>query len=102
MRRRTGFFVVIALLPILAGGYTAFWFIVAGKIEQGLGEWVEQARAQKIDPSWKGLRVGGFPFAFTIDMADAVLRNEATDSASEIRMPLLSASTHPWDFRVWH
>jgi len=102
MRRRTGLFVVIALLLILAGGYTAFWFIAAGKIEQGLGEWAETARAQKIDTSWRGLRVSGFPFAFSIDMTDAVLRDEATDPATEIRMPLLSASTHPWDFRVWH
>ena len=101
MRRRTGLLIVIALL-LLAGGYTAFWFIVAGKIERGLGEWAEAARAQKFDASWRGLRFSGFPFAFTIDMNDAVLRDEATDPVTEIRMPLLSARAHPWDFRVWH
>ena len=66
---------------ILAGGYTAFWFIAAGKIEQSVGEWAEQARAQKINASWKGLRIGGFPFSFTIDMNDAVLRDEAINPA---------------------
>ena len=102
MRRRTGLIFVIALLLILAGGYTAFWFVAAGKIEQRVGDWAEQARAQKIDTSWKGLRIGGFPFSSTIDMNDAVLRDEATNPATEIRMPLLSASAHPWSFGVWH
>src|SRR5436305_1452557 len=45
MRRRTGLLFVTALLLILAGGYTAFWFITAGKIEQGRGEWTVAALA---------------------------------------------------------
>jgi hypothetical protein len=102
MRRRRGLLLIIAVLLILAGGYTAFWFIAAGKIEQGVSEWAEQARAQKLDVSWQKLRVGGFPFAFTIGMNDAVLRDEAANPATEIRMPRLSASAHPWAFRVWH
>ena len=38
MRRRKGLLFIIALLLILAGGYTAFWFVAAGKMEQGLGK----------------------------------------------------------------
>jgi hypothetical protein len=102
MRRRTGLLLVIALLLILAGGYTAFWFIAAGKIEQGLGEWAEAARAQKIETSWQKLRVGGFPLAFRIELSDAFLRDEATNPPAEIRMPVLSAGAHPWSFHLWH
>src|SRR5205814_2198025 len=102
MRRRTGLLFVTALLLILAGGYTAFWFITAGKIEQGLGEWAEAARAQKIAASWRTLRVAGFPCAFRLELSDAALRDEAINPPADIRMPLLSASAHPWSFGVWH
>jgi hypothetical protein len=101
MRRRTGLLFATVLL-ILAGGYTAFWFVAAGKIEQSVGEWTEQARAQKINASWKGLRIGGFPFSFRLELSDAALRDEAINPPTEIRMPLLSASAHPWSFGVWH
>jgi len=102
MRRRKGLLFVIALLLILAGGYTAFWFVAAGKMEQGLGEWAEAARAQKIAASWRSLRVAGFPFAFRLELSDAALRDEAINPPTDIRMPLLSASAHPWSFGVWH
>ena len=102
MRRRTGLLLVVALLLILTGGYTAFWFIAADKIEQGLREWAEMARAQKIETSWQKLRVGGFPFAFRIELSDVVLRDEASNQPREARMPVMSASAHPWSFRVWH
>src|SRR5205085_9656141 len=102
MRRRTGLLCVIALLLILAGGYTAFWFVVAGKIEQGLVDWAEAARAQKIEASWQSLRVGGFPFAFRLELSDAALHDDAINPPTDIRMPLLSASAHPWNFGVWH
>ena len=69
MRRRTRLGLVIAILLLIAGigAYTAFWFIVAGKIEDGLKEWAQSARDQKIEASWRGLRVSGFPFAFRVE-----------------------------------
>ena len=102
MHRRTRLVFVIAVLLILAGGYTGFWFIAAGKIEQGVGEWAEAARAQKIAASWRGLRVAGFPFAFRLELSDAALRDEAINPPADIRLPLLFASAHPWNFGVWH
>jgi hypothetical protein len=104
MRRRTRLGLVIAILLLIAGigAYTAFWFIVAGKIEDGLKEWAQSARDQKIEASWRGLRVSGFPFAFRVELTEAALRDEAINPPAEIRMPLLAGSTRPWRFRVWH
>jgi hypothetical protein len=104
MRRRTRLGLIVAVLLLIAGigAYTAFWFIVAGKLREGLGEWAQTAREQKIDASWRGLRIGGFPFAFRIELTEAALRDEAINPAAEIRMPLLSGSVRPWNFRVWH
>src|SRR5205085_4063721 len=100
MRRRTRLGLMIAALLLIAGfgAYTAFWFIVAGKIENGLKEWAQSARDQKIEASWHGLQVGGFPFAFRIDMTDAAFRDEAINPVAEIRMPRLSGSARPWQF----
>src|SRR5207248_10411531 len=104
MRRRTRLGLIIASLLLIAGfgAYTAFWFIVAGKLRHGLKEWAQSARDQKIEASWRGLRVSGFPFAFRVEMTEAALRDEAINPPAEIRMPLLSGSTRPWRFRVWH
>jgi len=103
MRRRTRLGLIIASLLLIAGfgAYTAFWFIVAGKLKTGLKEWAQSARDQKIEASWRGLRVSGFPFAFRVEMTEAALRDEAINPPAEIRMPLLSGSTRPWRFRVW-
>src|SRR5204862_646155 len=49
-----------------------------------------------------GLRFRGFPFAFRVAMTEAALRDAATTPPAAIRMPLLSGSTRPWRFRVWH
>jgi hypothetical protein len=103
MRRRTRLGLVIAILLLIAGigAYTAFWFIAAGKIEDGLKEWARSARDQKIEASWRGLRVSGFPFAFRVELTEAALRDEAINPPADIRMPLLAGSTRPWRFRVW-
>ncbi|MBV9014733.1 MAG: DUF2125 domain-containing protein [Alphaproteobacteria bacterium] len=104
MRRRTRLGVIIAvlLLIVAAGGYTAFWFIVAGKLKQGFAQWAQSEKAQQLDVSWRGLQIGGFPFAFAIELSGAVLRGEGIDPPTEIRMPRLTGSAHPWNFRVWH
>src|SRR5258707_1871383 len=100
MHRPTRLSLVIAVLTLIValGGYTAFWFIVAGKIEQGLAEWAEGAGAQKIAASWQGLRVGGFPFAFDIKVTQAMFRDQAIKPVHENRQPLLAASCVPRHF----
>src|SRR5438105_14961683 len=104
MRRRTRLGLVIAILLLIAGigAYTAFWFIVAGKIEDGLKEWAQSARDQKIEASWHGLRVSGFPFAFRVEMTEAAVPAEAINPPAEVRLPLLSGSTRPSRGPVWH
>jgi hypothetical protein len=104
MRRRTRLGLIVAILLLITGvgAYTAFWFIVAGKLRDGLSEWAQTAREQKVEASWRGLRVGGFPFAFRIELTEAALRNEAINPPAELRMPLLSGNVRPWNFRVWH
>lgn len=104
MRRRTRLGLIIAalLLIVAAGGYTAFWFIVAGKLKQGFAQWAQSEKAQQLDVSWQGLQIGGFPFAFAIKLSDTVLRGQGVNPPTEIRLPRLTGSARPWNFRVWH
>src|SRR6266705_590030 len=52
MRRptRLGLAVVVLLIAIL-GAYGAFWFVVAGRLEDGVTQWAQSLRAQNLDMS---------------------------------------------------
>ena len=99
--RRVGIIILIAMLLLLLGGYTAAWFIIAGRVEASAAEATETLRAQNLDLSWQNLRVAGFPFSFRVELSQARLRATAVNPPVELRAPLLSAGTHPWGFRVW-
>lgn len=98
--RRFGIALAVLLL-VLFGAYTAFWFHVAGRIANGLGEWAEQARAQSLDVTWRAIGMAGYPFAFRAELHDARLRQTGNGPEAELRAPLLSGSTRPWSFRYW-
>jgi hypothetical protein len=103
MRRPTGLGLAAAvlLLVVSLGAYSAYWWIVAGRIEDGLVAWQQSMRAQKIDVSWQRPRVAGFPFHFRIELASAALRDRARRPAPELHLPALTGSAGPWNFDSW-
>jgi hypothetical protein len=89
-------------LPVLLlGAYGLFWWIVAGRIEDGIVTWAESLRRQNAELTWRGIRVGGFPLGFDVRLTEARLRGAAMGQPSELRAPSLSASARPWNFRDW-
>jgi hypothetical protein len=102
MRRPTRLGLVAALLLLaLVGVYGAFWFVAAGRIADGVSEAAESLRAQNLDLSWQAVRVAGFPLAFRIELSEARLNDRRVSQPVELRMPLLSGSARPWNFRIW-
>src|SRR5579864_5498924 len=95
--RLIGLVVTGGLILVLAG-YTAFWFIAAARLEDGIGRLAAALRPHKIDLSWQRLRVGGFPLTLRLDLAHAELRDRVPVAASVTRLPRLSASAAPWNF----
>jgi hypothetical protein len=89
------------LIVLVFGAYTAFWFFVAGRIADGIGQWAGTLRSQNLDLSWHAIRVAGFPFSFRAELGEATLRDAATGPSGELTMPLLTGSAHPWNFRLW-
>jgi hypothetical protein len=93
--------VILAALLIIGGGYTAFWFLVARRIEAGIVDWAVSQRADKIDFSWKNMRVSGYPVAFRVDLGSAALHDAAITPSLEFQIPVLSGTARPWDFADW-
>ncbi len=98
---RLGLAAALVLFAVF-GAYSAYWFVAAGRIEEGVGQWAGSLRAQNLDLSWNAIRVGGFPLAFRVELNEARLRDRATTPIAEVQAPLLSGSARPWNFRVWH
>lgn len=103
MRRLThlGLLIAVVLLVIAVGGYTAFWFVVAGRIADGIGQWAESLRPHKLDLSWRAIRVGGFPLALEVELNQVVLVDQALPGPAQVSVKLLTAKAHPWNFRLW-
>jgi hypothetical protein len=91
----------VVLLLVVAGGYTVYWFIAAARLPEGIGQWAKSLRRYQIDLSWQGLRVGGFPFAFRLEVSGVEFRDRAPVAQSTLRVARLTASAAPWNFSVW-
>lgn len=102
MSRPTRFgLVILAVLLAIAGAYSAYWYIVAGQIEQGVVAWAQSARADKIDLSWREIRVTGFPVAVRVELETATLRDRAVIPSPELRVASISGTARPWNFADW-
>ena len=91
----------LAVLLVLAGGYVAYWQLVAGRVEAGLLAWQQSEKQHKIDASWQRLRVTGFPFAFRIALDNAAFRDQSRSPAPEVRLARLTGAARPWNFADW-
>ncbi|HLB06124.1 MAG TPA: DUF2125 domain-containing protein [Alphaproteobacteria bacterium] len=86
-----------AALAALFAGYAVFWFVGAGKIEEGVEAWAEQQRAHGLTVELGEPRVRGFPARFTVVLDHPLLADpvEAWRATSE----RLRLSAWPWSPR---
>jgi hypothetical protein len=102
MRRPTRLgLAILAALVVIAGAYTVYWFVVAGQIKNSVDVWAQSERADKIDVSWQGVTVRGFPVAFRVELDRAALRDNAVSPSPELNIPIVSGTARPWDFADW-
>ncbi|HVC53484.1 MAG TPA: DUF2125 domain-containing protein [Stellaceae bacterium] len=98
MRRPVLLGLIAAIILVLGlGGYTVFWRIAAGRIEAGALDWAQAARQQGIDASWQGMRVGGYPFGFRIEMTGFHASDTVSVPAVEVTAPVLTATVPIWN-----
>ena len=102
MRRPTRLgLAILAALVVIAGAYTVYWFVVAGQIKNSVDAWAQSERADRIDVSWQGVTVRGFPIAFRVELDRAALRDNAVSPSPELNIPIVSGTARPWDFADW-
>ncbi len=68
-----------ALLAALLG-YAAYWFVLAGQIEQAVHNWTATQNETGLAIAYDGLEVSGFPYRMQIEIRNA--RLGATDGAA--------------------
>lgn len=82
------------LAAVLVIAYSVFWWIAAGKIEEGVALWADNAKAQGLTASWQAIRVGGYPLAFRVELTEPRLDGPEWSVAA----PGLTATIQPWSF----
>jgi hypothetical protein len=93
MRRPVRLGLIGAIILILGvGGYSAFWWIAAGRIRDGATQWAASMRAQGVAASWQTLNVDGYPFSFRIGLTGARIAGTAPNLAGELTAPRLTAT----------
>lgn len=97
---RRGPLLGIIVLVLLIGGYCGYWFIAAGRIEEGIGAWAQSLPRENAELTWRTIRVGGFPFAFDVRLGEARLR-AAKAPGAELSAPVFSATARPWNPYDW-
>jgi hypothetical protein len=91
---------LLLLVVLAAGGYTAYWFVLAHRLQARLGPWAEAQRAHGTVFGWESVTVEGFPAVFRLRFTGAT-----ASGAKPVRIaaaaPLLFAKAHIWDLRHW-
>lgn len=61
---------LVALLILAGGGYTAYWFYVAGRVPGEIDKWAKRERGRGLDVAYDGVKVSGFPGPFAITLTN--------------------------------
>ncbi len=91
-------FIALALVLIL-GAYVGYWFIVAGRLQAGINDWVVAQQAAGVEVTIADGKVGGFPLRFRRDFGAATL---SVTGAAPLKLAAQSlvAEMRPWDLNT--
>lgn len=101
--RRSRLLLPLLLLAVaaVAGLYTAYWFVAAGRIRAAVMDWAEARRVAGYTVGWDGIGVGGFPFVFRVSIDAPVLGDNRAQPGWEARGARLVGEAKPWAPQVW-
>lgn len=67
--RRRGLWALLTLAIVIVAGWSAFWWIAQGRVEQALADFRATPAARNL--TWREARVGGYPFRIRVELIDA-------------------------------
>ena len=87
-----------ALVVLVLGAVSAYWFVAVGRIEHGIEAWADQRRAAGWQVSYDEAHFGGFPLRVMVYVDNPEI---TTKGAAPIHWhgPSISGSAWLWDWR---
>lgn len=81
---------------LLIGGYAAFWFMLAAKVEDKVLAFIEQKRAMGTDVFYDDLTIEGFPYQIALKVSALKIYMAASEGL-DIEIPDISFVVQPWN-----
>jgi len=100
MTHRARIFVAIALVLVLLGGYTAYWFYVAAQLDKGVDDWVAFQRQRGLTVEFERTRIDGFPLAFRTTFRQPHLAGAIAGQSFDWRGPDVEGRVSPIDLHA--
>jgi hypothetical protein len=100
MKRRTRILASIAVGILLLGGYTGYWFAVAGQLEKGIDAWVAFQRQAGMIVDFQRTAITGFPFAFRTTFGQPHIAGAINGQAFDWHGPDVEARVSPLDLHA--
>ncbi|WP_421787981.1 DUF2125 domain-containing protein [Hyphobacterium sp.] len=88
--------IVVALLI-----YTAYWFYARGQIVEYVEAWEAEQRAAGFQIEHSELRIGGFPYRFSVTTDSLVVRAPESEGGWRLALDRFEANALPYDFEHW-
>ena len=98
---RTGLFIPFAALLGAMVLHAAYWAYAAGQIEQRALTWIEAQEAAGYTVEHQGMRVGGYPFRFSLQAQAPRLAAPAQEGGWTVGVERLAASAQFYDLSHW-
>ncbi len=86
-----------AVIVVVAGGYTVYWFRLADGVRTGVEAWASEQRARGYTVRFRDLAVTGFPGRLRLRVAAPVLGRVSGAAPWRWAGPTLVAELAPWD-----
>ena len=80
---RFGLFLPFVLLLLAIGGWSAWWYIAAGRINQGVDTWIAEKAADGAEFTYAARSFGGYPFRFELAFDKPAYKGAAGEASWE-------------------
>ena len=99
MTRRTAVIVLSSAVVLAAAGYSAFWWIAADQVVNGIDRWADQRRSEGWTVSYGRVQAHGYPLWIRLDIAKPTIQAPVSDGVATWKGAALKAKLRPWQFQ---
>jgi len=91
---------ILAILFVL-GIYSAYWVFARAQIVQYVEDWEAAQVEAGFEIEHTDVRVGGYPYRFSVSADDVVMRAPQNEGGWIVRLTAFEANAMPYDFSHW-